>query len=135
MEEDLNINRNYYLHMKQKFKACYDEEGDVLTIYREGFKVKESIEVSEDLIIDVDKEMQLVNLELIDAYKFLHTLNEKISLEMLLGLQEVELEAKTYRNYWVITLMFKYKEQIIIEKLPAFASLDFKSPLIASVSI
>ena len=120
--------------MKQKFKASYDEEGDVLTIYRENVKVKESIEVSEDLIIDVDKDMQLVNLELIDAYKFLHTLNEKISKEMLLNIQEIELEAKNYRNYWVITMMFKYQEEVIAEKLPAFASMDFKSPLIASVS-
>jgi len=120
--------------MKQRFKASYDEEGDVLTIYREGAKVKESIEVSEDLIIDVDKEMKLVNLELIDAYKFLHTLNEKISKEMLLDIQEVELDAKNYRNYWVITLRFKYQEEIITEKLPAFASMDFKSPLLASTS-
>src|SRR3989338_1311173 len=102
--------------MKQKFKASYDAEGDVLTVYREGSKVKESIEVSEDLVIDVDKERQLINLELIDAYKFLHTLNEKISKEMLLSIEEVELEAKSYRNYWVITLFFKHNQEIIMEK-------------------
>ncbi len=121
--------------MKERFKASYDEEGDVLTIYREGAKVKESIEVSEDLIIDIDNDMNLVSLELIDAYKFLHTLNENISKEMLLDIQDVELEAKNYRNYWVITLMFKYQEEVITEKLPAFASADFKSPLIASASV
>ena len=119
--------------MKHKFKASYDEEGDVLTIYRDGVKVKESIEVSEDLIIDVDKDMKLVNLELIDAYKFLHNLNEKISKEMLQDIQEIELEVKNYRNYWFITLIFKYQEEVIAEKLPAFASMDFKSPLLASV--
>lgn len=121
--------------MRQQFRASYDKDGDVLTIYRENAKVKESIEVSEDLIIDVDKDMQLVNLELIDAYKFLHTLNENISKEMLLNIQEVELEAKNYRNYWVITLIFEYQDKVISEKLPAFASMDFKSPLIASVSV
>lgn len=120
--------------MKQRFKASYDEEGDVLTIYREGAKVEESIEVSEDLIIDVDKDMKLVNLELIDAYKFLNTLNEKISKDMLINIQEVELDAKNYRNYWVITLMFRYHEELIAEKLPAFASMNFKSPLLASAS-
>ncbi len=121
------------MKMKQKFKASYDQEGDVLTIYREKAKVKESIEVSDDLIIDVDKDMQLVSLELLDAYKFLHTLNEKISREMLLDLEEVELDAKNYRNYWVITIIFRYQQEVIAEKLPAFASMDFKSPLIASV--
>lgn len=129
-----NIKNHSNGKMKQKFKASYDKEGDVLTVYKEGAKVKESIEVSEDLIIDVDKEMQLVNLELIDAYNFLHTLNEKISKEMLLDIKEVELEAKNYRNYWVISLVFKYRNEVIVEKLPAFASTDFKSPLIASVS-
>ena len=53
---------------------------------------------------------------------------------MLLDIQEVELDAKNYRNYWVITLTFKYQEEVIVEKLPAFASMNFKSPLIASVS-
>lgn len=120
--------------MKEKFKASYDKEGDILTIYRSGEKVKESIEVSEDLIIDINKEKKLINLELIDAYKFLHTLNSKISKNMLLGIDQAELEVKNYRNYWVITLVFKYKDMIVKEKLPAFASADFKSPLIASAA-
>jgi uncharacterized protein YuzE len=120
--------------MKRKFKASYDQEGDVLTIYRTAEKVKESIEVAEDLVIDVDKNMQLINLELIDAYKFLHTLNNKISREMLRGINEAELDVKNYRNYLFITLIFKHNNKIIKEKLPAFASSDFKSPLIASAA-
>ena len=120
--------------MKEEFKASYDLEGDVFTLYREGGKVKESIEVSEDLIIDVDKNKKLVNLELIDAYKFLHTLNDSISKNMLNSIHNVELEVKNYRNYWVITMIFRYKDTIIKEKLPAFVSNDFKSPLIASVA-
>ncbi len=119
--------------MKQKFKASYDVDGDVFTVYSVGSTVKESIEVSEDLIIDIDKGGSLIGLELIDAYKFLHTMNEKISTEMLSAVDEVELEVKNYRNYWVITLIFNYNEEIIVEKLPAFASIDFKSPLLASM--
>jgi len=120
--------------MAEKFKASYDPEGDVLTIYRKELEVKESIEVSEELVLDVDKNMKLVNLELMDAYKFLHTLNEKISKKLLSEVSEVELEIKNYRNYWVITLKFKHDNEMIVEKLPAFASSDFKSPLIASAS-
>jgi len=85
--------------MKQKFKASYDEDGDVLTIYKEGSIVKESIEVADDLVIDIDKDKKLVNLELLDAYKFLHTLNEKISRDVLVEMEEAELEVKNYRNY------------------------------------
>ena len=120
--------------MKKKFKASYDQEGDVLTIYRPAENVKESIEVSDDLVIDVDKNNQLINLELIDAYKFLHTLNDQISKDMLEGIKDVELEVQNYRNYLFITVIFKHNNNIIKEKLPAFAKSDFKSPLIASAA-
>ena len=40
--------------MKRKFNASYDQEGDVLTVYRPKENVKESIEVTEDLIIDIN---------------------------------------------------------------------------------
>ncbi|PLW79344.1 hypothetical protein C0585_08005 [Candidatus Woesearchaeota archaeon] len=120
--------------MKKKFNASYDPDGDILTIYESSKQVKESIEVSEDLIIDMDKNKQLVNLELIDAYKFLHTLNKEISKKALMEMSEVELEVKNYRNYLIITLEFTYNNKIIKEKLPAFINSDFKSPLIASTA-
>ena len=120
--------------MNKKYKASYDEEGDILTIYTDNKDVKESIEVSENLVLDIDKNKKLINLELIDAYKFLHTLNKDISKEMLKSIKDIVLEAKKYRNYWIITLMFRYKNQIIREKLPAFSSTAFKSPLIASAT-
>jgi len=118
--------------IREKFKASYDGESDVLTIYRDG-SVRESVEVSEELIIDLDKNKQLVNLELLDAYKFLHTLNEKITKDMLIDLQEAELQVKNFRNYVIITLAFQHKNQKIEEKLPAFVHTDFKSPLIAAM--
>lgn len=118
--------------MTHKFKASYDEDGDILTVYSEGAKVKESIEVAEELILDIDKNDKLASLELIDAYKFLHTLNKDISKEMLESVEEVELDVKNFRGYWVITLIFKYGGKVITEKLPAFVSSDFKSPLLAS---
>ena len=119
--------------MKSIFNSSYDREGDILTIYKSGENVKESIEVSDDLIIDINKENKLINLELIDAHKFLHSLNQKITKEMLIALNQVELEVKNYRNYWFITLKFNYKDITIQEKLPAFVNTDFKSPLIASI--
>src|SRR3989338_10350089 len=118
--------------IREKFKASYDGESDVLTIYRDG-SVRESVEVSEELIIDLDKNKQLVNLELLDAYKFLHTLNEKITKDMLIDLQEAELQVKNFSNYVIITLAFQHKNQKIEEKLPAFVHTDFKSPLIAAM--
>ena len=118
--------------MGQKFKVSYDEEGDVLTIYHDNVKVNESVEVTEELVIDLDKDRRIANVELLDAYKFLHTLNEKISKEMLSGLKELELHFKNYRNYWIISLSFEHNNQRIEEKLPAFAQADYQSPLVAS---
>ncbi len=120
--------------MTEKFSASYDPDGDVLTIYRSAKNVKESIEVSEDLVIDIDKNKQLVNLELIDAFEFLHTVNDKISKDMLEGITEVELDVINYRNYFIVTLIFKHNNEVIKEKLPAFANANFKSPLIASAA-
>tara|TARA_Y100000310_G_scaffold238101_1_gene241451 strand:+ start:381 stop:749 length:369 start_codon:yes stop_codon:yes gene_type:complete len=120
--------------ISQKFKVSYDEEGDVLTIYREDASVSESVEVTEELVIDLDKDRRIANVELLDAYKFLHTLNENINKKMLSSLQEAELQFTNYRNYWIISLVFEYGDQKIVEKLPAFAQADFQSPLVASAS-
>jgi uncharacterized protein YuzE len=118
--------------VSQKFKVSYDQEGDVLTIYNSKVNVSESVEVTEELVIDLDKDRRIANLELLDAYNFLHTLNENITKEMLSSLQEVELQFKNYRNYWIISLGFEYNNQRIEEKLPAFSQADYQSPLVAS---
>ena len=118
----------------RKYTAKYDSEGDVLSIYTKGAKVKESLEVADTLVIDLDKDKNLVNLELIDAHQFLRLSNKKITKKVLEELDDVKLDFKQFRNYWIITMYFKHKKELIMEKLPAFASNDFKSPLIASVS-
>lgn len=118
-----------------KFIAKYDSEGDVLSIYTKDAKVKESIEVAEELVVDIDKNKNLVNLELFDAYKFLSLSNKKITKKMLESIGEVKLDVKQIRNYWIITIIFRYNEELITEKLPVFASNDFKSPLAASASV
>ncbi len=118
--------------MKQKFEASYDPEGDVLTLFRPEAHVKESIEVTEDMVIDLDREKRIVNLELIDAFKFLNTLNKKISKKVLSSVHNVHLDLTNYRNYWIITLVFEHDNEIIEERLPAFSTSAFESPLIAS---
>lgn len=120
--------------ISQKFKVSYDKEGDVLTIYNEDASVSESVEVAEELVIDLDKDRRIANVELLDAYKFLHTLNENITKKMLSGLREAELQFTNYRNYWIISLVIEDGNQKIVEKLPAFAQADFQSPLVASAS-
>ncbi len=111
--------------------ASYDEEADVLIAYSNTAKVHESVEVAEDLIIDLDKDKRIVNVELFDAYKFLHTFNKKISKQTLCEIEEVELHFTNYRNYWIISVVFKHNNEIFEEKLPAFTKAEYKSPLLA----
>ena len=117
---------------KGKFQIEYDSAEDVLLIYSQGRKVKESIEVTEDLVVDLDQDNNISAIELFDAYQFLHALNSKISKEMLSEAQEVELKLARYRNYWIVTIFLKCNGQIIEEKLPAFSTLEYESPLLAS---
>ena|SRR3989344_1313213 len=111
-----------------KLKASYDEVSDVLTLYKPHAQVDESVEVAHELVIDLDKEKRIVNVELFDAYSFLHTLNNQITKKML-SQDELEVKFVNYRNYWIISLVFNYNNLRIEEKLPAFAA-DFKSPLV-----
>ena len=113
-------------------KASYDEQSDVLTLYNEHAKVEQSIEVSEEMIIDIDAKGHIVNIELLDAYEFLHALNSSISKKILKELTEVEMLFKQFRNYWMIYIAFTDKGKRIEEKLPVFAKADFQSPLLAS---
>ena len=53
---------------------------------------------------------------------------------MLESVGEVKLDVKKVRNYWIITMFFRYNKELISEQLPIFASTDFQSPLVASVS-
>ena len=113
-------------------KASYDKESDVLTLYNEKAKVDQSIEVSEEMIIDIDSSGHIVNIELLDAYEFLHALNSSITKKILNELTEVEMVFKQFRNYWMISLAFVSSGKRIEEKLPVFSRADFQSPLLAS---
>ncbi len=120
--------------MEAKFKMDYDSREDVLYLYSEKGKVKESIELSKDIVIDLDKNDNLVAIEIFNAHKFLHTLNEEITKNMLSELKETKLKLVKYSDYLIITLIFNYKGKTIIEKLPALSTEQYESPLIASIA-
>ncbi|MBN1377391.1 DUF2283 domain-containing protein [Candidatus Woesearchaeota archaeon] len=117
--------------MRRKFKASYDKEGDVLTIYRNNGDVKESIELSDEIVMDLDKDWKLVSLEVMDAYDFLHSLDKKFTRKMLSEINNAKVEVRNYRNYWYIILIFEEDNKVM---LPVVSAAEYKSPLIASVS-
>jgi len=120
------------INMEGLFSVDYDSNEDTLFIYSKKGKTKESIEVSEDIIIDLDKEGDLVGVEVFDAFKFLKTLNKNVTQEMLSSLKEARLNLIKYKGYIIIEVIFAYKGMTIEEKLPAFSSSLYESPLVTS---
>ena len=116
------------------FNVVYNEREDMLFVHSEKSKTKESIEVMDGVVIDVDKDNNLAGLEVFDASKFFASMNSKINIEALNGLKEIKVGLKKYRNYVFTTLDFKIDGIVLNEKLPGFSLKEYESPLVASVS-
>src|SRR3989344_309715 len=68
------------------YRFEYDSEDDVLYIQNAIKNVKESVKISEDIIIDIDKEGKVIGIEIFYASEFLSLFNkelDKIFLEYL----------------------------------------------------
>ena len=114
-----------------KFDFHYSADDDVLSIYNYNLQPSESIEFSEYLNIDINKEGNVVGLEIIDASQFFSMLNKKINKSFLSDLDEVQLEEKEFRNNWFIAISFKSQNQIISQVLPPIRKSEYASPLLA----
>ncbi|MCX6749012.1 MAG: DUF2283 domain-containing protein [Candidatus Pacearchaeota archaeon] len=117
--------------MENKFNFNYSIEDDILSIYSNS-SPEESIEFSENLVIDIDKDNGIVGLEIFDAAEFFNTLNEQIDRDFLEKLEEVHLECKEFRNNWYILLLFKANGKEIRQPMPLLRKSEYKSPLIVS---
>jgi len=105
-------------------KIHYNEEDDVFTIYDNEHKPSETVEFSEFLNIDIDKDRGIVGLEVFYASEFFSALNKIITKSLL--------EYKNYRNNWFIVLVFEKDGEKIRVQLPPLRKAEYTSPLIAS---
>jgi uncharacterized protein YuzE len=121
--------------MKQKFKAEYDLESDILYIHSENVKTKESIEIEEDITLDIGSNKKLAGIEINYAYDFFKASNKNFDKKLLEGIKDIEIDLYRYRNLIIIKLLFKYDNKIIEEKLPALSTSLYKSPFLAEMSI
>ena len=97
-------------------KYVYDEESEVLSIYNSKFRNSESVEFSENIIFDLNKEGNLVALQILEASKFLNVLNAKIDQNFLSNLEVVKLVEREYRNSLFIVLSLKSKGQEVVQQ-------------------
>lgn len=117
--------------MALKFE--YNKEDDVFTIYDSENAPSETIEFSEFLNIDINKNKGIVGLEFFYASEFFTLTNNMINKTFLENISNVKVDYRNYRNtYWVISLIFVYRGQEIKVQLPPLRKSEYVSPLIAS---
>ncbi len=113
------------------FNYVYDEENDVLSIFNPSCKPLESVEFSENLIFDVNKEGNIVAIQVIDASEFFSSMNEAINKKFLSNLEQIDLIDKEFRNSWYVILNIKSKGfNLIQQPMPLLRKSEYKSPLI-----
>ncbi|MDP2925550.1 MAG: DUF2283 domain-containing protein [Nanoarchaeota archaeon] len=114
------------------YKFHYDKEDDILYIVNALKKVKESVEFSEDIVLDLDSEGKVIGVELFYASEFFDLFNKEIDKEFLMNLSFAGLEYKDYRNVWYVLLVLKSGNKEISQALPPLRKSEYVSPLIAS---
>ena len=116
---------------KMEFEFEYDCEDDVLSVYNPSVPPAESVEFSENIVIDIDDKGDIVGLEIFDASEFFGVINENINKAFLEDLEEASLKYKNLRNTWFIVLILKSKGRVIIQQpMPLLRKSEYKSPLI-----
>ena len=113
-------------------KIHYNEEDDVFTIYDDEHKPAETIEFSEFLNIDIDKNKGIVGFEIFYASEFFSALNKIITKTLLESINKVSIECNNYRNNWFMVMVFENNGEEIRVQLPPLRKSEYTSPLIAS---
>jgi len=113
-------------------KIHYNEGDDVFTVYDNEHQPSETIEFSEFLNIDIDKNKGIVGLEIFYASEFFSALNKIITKTLLDSFENVSIECKNYRNNWFMVLVFNNNGQEIRVQIPPLRKSDYTSPLIAN---
>ncbi|MEK6914255.1 MAG: DUF2283 domain-containing protein [Nanoarchaeota archaeon] len=114
------------------YKFHYDKENDIFYISSANEKVEESVEFSEDIVLDLTKEGRVIGVELFYASEFLNIFNKEINKEFLMNLSNAGLEYKDFRNVWYIMLILKSGKKEINQVLPPLKKSEYTSPLITS---
>ena len=110
----------------------YDVEDDVLYIRNALSEVEESVEFSEDIVLDLDKRENVIGIEIFYASELLSAFNKELNRSFLEKLDKVSLEFKDFRNMWFIVLALKSGKKVIHQPMPPLRKSEYASPLIAA---
>jgi len=111
----------------------YEYNEDTLYLYKDT-KTYGSIEFGEDVVVDFDKQMNVVALEFFQASKTLSYLtNNKITKKMLEKIKEVKLVSENKGR--IIKAMFQIKmDTIEIKDKLILQDSNYKSPVLAAIT-
>lgn len=114
-----------------EYRFNYDKEYDVLYIQNVIKIVEESAEFSEDIVLDLDKNGNVIGIEIFYASEFFNLLNNDIDKEFLASLEDASMEYKDFRNIWFIVVVFKSKNKVIRQPMPPLQKSEYVCPLVA----
>ncbi len=109
----------------------YDEENDILAVYNSPRKVKESLEVSENIVVDLDKDDKINGIEIMDASEFFGSFNQEINKKFLSELDFVKIEPRSFRNQWILLVILQSKGKQFSQPMPPLRKTEFTSPILA----
>ena len=111
------------------YKVNYDEEDDVLYIQDSMKEVEESVEVSDDIVLDLDKNGMVVGIEIFYASEFFGAFNKEVDKKFLANLEDVQVQQKEMRNNWFLVVMLKSGKKIVYQPMPPLRKSEYVSPL------
>jgi len=114
------------------YKFNYDFEDDVLYIKDSMKEVEESVEVSEDIVLDLDKKGMVVGIEIFYASEFFGAFNKEVDKKFLSNLEGIQVQQKEMRNNWFLVIMLKSGKKIIYQPMPPLRKSEYVSPLAAA---
>ena len=113
----------------KEYKFHYNAEDDILYIQNAVKNVEESVEFSEDIVLDLDKKGNVIGIEIFYAGEFLNLFNKEINKEFLEDLKDAHIEYRDFRNMWFIVLVLKSQNKEISQPLPPLRKSEYVSPL------
>ena len=112
-------------------KYDYDDENYILVIYEHNEDVKESLEVSEGIVLDLDSDDGVVGIEIMDASEFFGSFNPEINKSFLSELNSARIEYKSFRNQWMLLVVLQSKGKQFSQPMPPLRKTEFASPILA----
>lgn len=113
------------------YEYDYDDENDILVIYEPDRDVKESLEVSEGIVLDLDKNDKINGIEIMDASEFFGSFNPEINERFLSALDFAKIEYKSFRNQWILLVILESRGKQFSQPMPPLRKTEFSSPLLA----